>query len=179
MILFAAIDIPSKIAKDLSRVQRGVSGAKWRTPDQLHLTLGYFGDITDDAAEALDMELARIARSGFELRLTSGGHFGHEEPHAIWTGVEPSQDLTTLQGKVVSAARRAGSPVDGRKFMPHVTLAYLRGDALLDRIIAWERMMAKFKSGAFWVDQFALYSSNPKKSGGNLYIEEATYPLLG
>ena len=43
MILFAAIAIPEKIARDIARVQRGVSGAKWRTADRLHITLGYFG----------------------------------------------------------------------------------------------------------------------------------------
>lgn len=179
MILFAAIDVPISIAKDLARVQRGVSGAKWRTPQQLHITLGYFGELCDERAEDLDLELARIARGGFELSLSGGGHFGHDAPHAIWTGVNPSEDLITLQNKVSSAARRCGAPLDGRKFKPHVTLAYFRAEVLIERVIAWERMMAKFKTRPFWVDQFALYSSNPKKRGGNLYVQEATYPLLG
>ena len=179
MILFAAIDIPDKIARDIARVQRGVSGARWRSAQQLHLTLGYFGDIDDDRAEMLDDELARNPGGGFELTLSGASHFGHEEVRSIWTGTEDSAPLLALHKHCRRAARRAGITPEARKYVPHVTLAYMKPESPLDRIIAFEQNMARFKSGPFWVDGFTLYSSHQKKKGSNLYRVEATYPLLG
>lgn len=179
MILFAAIAIPDKIARDIARVQRGLSGARWRSADQLHLTVGYFGDVDDDRAEILDTELARTALPGFELSLKGAGHFGREEIHAIWTGVDTAPQLTDLNALCRKAARAAGITMEARKYIPHVTLAYMKPESPLNRIIAFEQNMAKFTAGPFWVDEFFLYSSHSKKKGPNLYRIEASYPLLG
>jgi len=84
MILFAAIKLPYHIAKDLTRFQKGVAGAKWSGAEKLHITLGYFGEVDDDRAEILDDQLASKAFSSFELSLKGAGHFGQAEPHAIW-----------------------------------------------------------------------------------------------
>lgn len=177
MILFAAIDVPEKVAKDLSRMQKGVAGARWRTTEQMHITLGYFGEIDDDAAENLDAELAGKAFPAFELTVRSGGHFGHNEPHAIWAGLDESEALNTLNAHCRNSARRAGITMEKRVFRPHITMAYLNNSPP-ERVIAFEKNMLRFKSGPFLVDQFALYSSHPKKRGSNLYRVEATYPLL-
>lgn len=179
MILFAAIAVPHTIARDIKRVQRGVSGARWRSEDQLHITIGYFGEVDDDRAETLDVELARAPQPGFELTLHGAGHFGHEEVHAIWTGVKGSAPLHDLHALCKKAARAAGITMEKRKFIPHVTLAYMKPESPLDRIIAFEQNLANFTAGPFWVDEFFLYSSHRKKKGSNLYRIEASYPLLG
>ncbi len=179
MILFAAIDLPGPIAKDIARMQRGVSGARWRTADQLHITLGYFGDVDVDHAEALDDALARSPLPGFELTVSGAGHFGRREVHAIWAGVEDAAPLTALHKYCRRAARAAGIVMEARKYTPHVTLAYMKPESPLDRIIAFKKNMAGFSAGPFWVDGFHLYSSHPKKKGPNLYRVEASYPLLG
>ncbi len=179
MILFAAINIPPSIAKDIARFQKGVSGARWRSTEQLHITLGYFGELTDERAEQLDEELARKSFPAFELCLKNGGHFGHNQPHSLWAGIEDESELASLNTHCKNAARRAGIIMEKRLYRPHVTMAYLRAGAPLERIIAFEKnMMARFKSRPFLVDQFELYSSNPQKSGGNLYRMEASYPLM-
>lgn len=178
MILFAAIDVPANIAKDLGRMQKGVSRARWRTAEQMHITLGYFGDIDDDAAENLDAQLAAKPFHAFELNVAGGGHFGHNEPHAIWAGLRPNETLTALNLHCKHSARRAGIIMEKRVFKPHITMAYLN-QSPPERVIAFEKNMSRFTAGPFLVDQFALYSSHPKKRGSNLYRVEATYPLLG
>lgn len=179
MILFAAIEIPAPIVKDIARFQKGVSGARWRSASQLHITLGYFGDLSDDQAEQLDEELARKSFPAFEVTLKGGGHFGHNQPYSIWAGIAQQTELATLNTHCKTSARRAGIAMEKRLYRPHVTMAYLRKGAPLERIIAFERnMMARFQSQPFWVDQFELYSSNPTKSGGSLYQMEASYPLM-
>ena len=179
MIIFAAIKLPPFISRELSRYQKGIAGAKWSGPEKLHITLGYFGDIPDETAEALDAALADRPFPSFEISLSGGGHFGKSDPHAVWAGVKDSPDLTALHEHCKRAARRAGVTLEKRLYRPHVTLAYLKPMTPYDRIIAFEKRLADFETKPFLVDAFYLFSSHRKLKGPNLYRIEASYPLLG
>jgi 2'-5' RNA ligase len=179
MILFAAIKMQPRTVAALTRIQKGVSGARWSEPEKLHVTTGYFGEVDDDRAEVLDYELARLKLPAFELSLKGTGHFGTIEPHAIWAGVESHPSLLRIHEHCKVAARRASIQMEKRKYMPHVTLAYLKKGAPLDRIIKFEQRLAGFEAGPFLVDEFFLFSSWRKPNGPNTYRLEASYPLLG
>jgi len=183
--LFAAIKLPPRLTRDISRVQRGVSGARWSDPEKLHITTAFFGEVDDDHAELLDYELARHPLPSFELELEGAGHFGSLEPHAIWLGVKESLALTRLHQHCKSSARRAGVKMEKRNYKPHVTLAYmnrsayLRDEGPLSRIIAFEKRLAQFNCKPFLVDEFFMFSSHRKARGSNLYRVEASYPMMG
>lgn len=179
MILFAAIKMQPRTIAALTRIQKGVSGARWSDAEKLHITTGYFGEIDDDRAEVLDYELARLRLSAFDLSLKGVGHFGSLEPHAIWAGVNDHPSLLRLHEHCKIAARRAGIQMEKRKYVPHVTLAYLKKTAPLERIIKFEQRLANFEAGPFLVDEFLLFSSWKKINGPNTYRLEASYPLLG
>ncbi|MEE9346710.1 MAG: RNA 2',3'-cyclic phosphodiesterase [Robiginitomaculum sp.] len=185
MILFAAIPIPDDIARQIKPVQKGVEGARWRRAEQLHITIGYFGDIDDERAQMLDDEIAREPLQGFALTLKGCGHFGKNNPHALWAGVDDSAPLTKLHSHCRRAARAANIIMPARVFTPHLTLAYLPKTSpehlvtALERLAIFKRGMVDFKVGPFWVDGFSLYSSHRKKKGGNAYRIEADYPLIG
>ncbi len=179
MILFAAIKLPPYVTRQLTRYQKGVSGARWSDEEKLHITLGYFGEVDDDRAEVLDDELARRSFPGFEVTLAGGGHFGRAEPHAIWMGVEENPALTQLHQHCKSCARRAGITMEKRIYKPHVTLAYMKPFSPLDRIIAFEKRLADVRIENILIDEFFLFSSHRKQRGPNLYRMEASYPLLG
>ena len=179
MILFAAIPLPYGVTKDLTRLQKGVSGARWREPDSFHVTLGYFGEVDDDHAEELDRHLAGRDFPAFEMRFHGAGHFGHNPPHSIWLGAPEVPELERLHQHCRSAAKRAQIRMERRVYHPHVTLAYLREDVLIDRVIRFEQRLAQYESVSFLVDEFQLWSSHRRKRGSNLYRVEATYPLMG
>ena len=179
MKLFAAIYLPEKIAEDVVRQQKGVSGARWVSQEKLHITLGFFGDVDADHAELLDHELGKLRMGSFELQIRGGGHFGKTEPHAIWAGVPASAELNRLNQHCRHAARRADIQMEARKYTPHVTMAYMKPRSPLDRIVSFEQRLANWSTTPFLVDQFSLISSHPKARGANLYREEAVFPLLG
>lgn len=179
MRLFAAIKPPFHITKQLMRLQKGVSGARWIEPDKLHLTLGFFGDVSDDYTEMLDHELATHGQTGFEVRLKGVGHFGTKEPRSLWAGADMSDELKALYKHCRRSARACKINMDSRDFRPHVTLAYIRGEPRLDRIIAFEKRNLDFKLKPFLVDEFFLISSQSRPGNSNLYRVEASYPLTG
>ena len=163
----------------LTRIQRGVSGARWSEPEKFHITVGYFGEVDEDHVEELDRELARLRLTSFELSLKGVNHLGKAEPHSLWARVNPHPSLNRIHDHCRVAARRVGITMEKRKFTPHVTLAYLKKDASIDRVIKFEQRLAEFEAGPFLVDEFLLFSSWKKVRGPNVYRMEASYPLLG
>lgn len=179
MILFAAIRPPSGVIRAVSRMQKGVPGARWSNAEKLHITVGYFGEVSEPLAEELDEELARRPLPSMELTLKGAGHFGRAEPHQIHLVVEENSALTKAHNHCKRVARELNIPMEKRDFRPHLTLAYLKPFPDVEKIAVFERKHAGTEIGPFLVDQIGLYSSWKTKSGPNRYDLEATYPLVG
>ena len=176
--LFAAIAIPDSVAERLTPLMRGVSGAKWRPRENLHLTLRFFGEVTEPVDDEIDGELSLISAMPFELTLKSAGAFGGADPHTLWIGARESDALKKLAADCERVARRVGLKPEPLKFTPHLTMAYLSG-APLDQVQAFESRLGLFEAPPFLVESFGLYSSFTRKSAPSLYRLEAEYPLLG
>lgn len=178
--LFAALAFPESIRDRLVALMKGVPGAKWRPRENLHLTLRFFGEVAEPAADDIDAELSNAADAiaPFELQLKRAGWFGGAEPHTLWIGARETDALMGLAAACERAARRAGLKPEPRKFAPHVTLAYLAG-APVARVQAFESRLGLFETEPFAVESFGLYSSFTRRSAPSLYGLEAEYALRG
>ena len=176
--LFAAVPIPLEIGEGLVRRQQGIPKAKWRTPEQMHITLRFFGDVPESIAADIDTELRGVSGLPMQLSLEGVGSFGEgRQLRALWAGVSDSPELRQLAGRCEAAARRAGLKPEARAFKPHVTLAYLKR-AEPPRVGAWIQGHNLLRSPPFRADWFGLYSSWSSPDG-NRYDLEREYPLLG
>ena len=174
--LFAAVVIPEEIGEGLASRQNGLPGARWRPLESLHITLRFFGNISENKADDLDAELARVTVPAFDLSLAGVGTFGEgAEIRAVWAGTEPCATLERLAGRCEAAARRAGLAPDTRAYRPHVTLAYL-SRAEPARVGAWVQGHNLLKSPPFRVRRFGLYSSW-RADAGQVYRLERSYSL--
>ncbi len=174
--LFAALSIPPGISEGLIRRQSGLHEARWRPAEAFHITLRFFGDIPETAAADLDLELSRIAFRPLDLELKGVGAFGEgADIHAVWAGVADHPGLTRLHRACESAARRAGLAPDGRRYRPHVTLAYLRRADPAD-VAHWIAANDLLNSPAFRAEGFGLYSSWQTQEGSRYRLERA-YPI--
>ncbi len=176
--LFAALAIPPQIGETLARRQQGLPGARWRPPESLHITLRFFGDISETIADDLDAELGRIVGAPVVVALKGVGSFGDAGAvRAVWAGVAPDPPLERLARCCERAARRAGLKPDTRPWRPHLTLAYLnRGEP--GRVAAWIEAQGLLCSPRFACLAFGLYSSRLGR-GGSTYRLERSYPLAG
>lgn len=173
--LFAAIEIPESIRMQLSLLQGGIPGARWTPVENLHLTLRFIGEVDHAVARDIDDVLADIREPAFTLSLKGVGEFGRKEGRALWAGVSNNEPLQHLAAKIESALQRMGLPAETRKYSPHVTLARLK-DVPVGELQGFLSTHAMFKSPAFEVRQFALFSSQPS-SKGSKYRIESVYPL--
>lgn len=174
--LFAAVAVPPEIGAGLQRRQTGLDGARWRPLAAFHITLRFFGEVREDLAEDLDAQLQAIIQPAFDLNLSGAGVFGEgEKVDAVWAGVEESGPLRKLAARCETSARQAGLPPEGRRYLPHVTLAYLKRTAP-EAAARWVQANNLLRSPPFRVERFGLYSSWRTREG-SVYQLEREYPL--
>jgi 2'-5' RNA ligase len=171
--LFTALSLPDDVAGTLKRRQTGLPGAKWRSDEQLHVTLAFYGEVDERRADDLAAELERAAIGGaFEIELKGVGAFGDaHRSHTIWAGVSPCERLNVLAGRCRSAAERAGIALERREYRPHLTLAYLKPQTHPDRVGAWITGHNLLHSPPIRIDRFGLYSSVLTSDGSQYQLE--------
>jgi len=173
--LFVAIRPPRPIREALLASMGGISGARWQSDDQLHLTLRFIGEVDRHRADDVHAALGAIHQARFEAALNGIGAFERRGwPDAVWAGVTPHEPLHALHKKVDAALARVGIGPDPRAFLPHITLARLKRLSgpvgnLLER-------SGGLTSPPFTVDHFALYESDLTPDGAVYSIVER-YPL--
>src|SRR5262249_12060575 len=86
--LFVAIDLPESTRQLLAALDPHIRGARWTNPEQMHLTLGFFGDVPDEIAIVLREKLSAIEFGAFFLPVSGVGRFPAKgAPKIIWIGV--------------------------------------------------------------------------------------------
>jgi 2'-5' RNA ligase len=174
--LFTGIEVPHEIAFALSLKRGGLHGARWVDPENYHITLRFIGDVDYATASEVTDALDRLAHSeAFTIRLSHLGSFGGDKPRALFAGVENNATLQRLQAAQERVLQRLGLEPDGRKFVPHVTLARLRGAEAGD-VARFLAFAGRFEALEFAVERFVLFSSRDSVGGGPYLVEQA-YPL--
>ncbi len=173
--LFVGLEIPENIGRELEMLRGGVRGARWIAPVDYHITLRFIGDIDEAQAQAVEEALGRVRAPAFSLRLAGVDWFGGRKPHSLHARVAASEELNHLQGLVERACQTAGLKAEGRRFMPHVTVARCRG-ADLREVRDFVARNGLFAAGPFEVRRFVLYSARPSRGGGP-YVVERAWPL--
>lgn len=151
----------------------GLPGARWASPDQLHLTLHFIGEVDGAVLRQLREMLAQISCPAFQIDLQGVGVFPlrGKNPHTLWVGVEKSAQLLSLYDQVASALLAVGSEPEQRKYAPHVTLARLKNTPVkrLDEFIGLH--MPLFIPD-IRVTRFRLYRSVLGAKGAKHYVEQ-------
>src|SRR5665647_3722672 len=173
--LFTGVEIPSDIAQALDLLRGGLPGARWITPENYHLTLRFIGDVDDVIAHEVASMLGRVRRGAFDLHLEGLTSFGGRKPRAVVATVAPEQALLDVQAEHERLMRRIGLEPEGRKYLPHVTLARLRDSSSLD-VADYLSARGYFRTAPFHISRFVLFSSRASVGGGP-YVVEASYPL--
>ena len=173
--LFTGVEIPSDIGQALGMLRGGLPGARWITPENYHLTLRFIGDVDDLIAQEAASMLGRVKRGVFDLYLEGLTSFGGRKPRAVVATVAPTQALLELQSEHERLMQRIGLEPEGRKYTPHVTLARLRDSSSRD-VAEFLAARGLFRTSAFRVSRFVLFSSRASVGGGP-YVVEASYPL--
>lgn len=166
MAFRAFVGVPIGPLPALVRLLEGLDacGADLRTvpPEHLHLTLSFLGDVPDDAAGPLAAALDAAVRPfhAFEARLRGVGAFPNaRRPRVAWVALEDPRPTVDLALAVREALRNAGHPGDDKDFRAHVTLARVKSERGLDRLVAFLRDHGRDDLATVDVREVRLYRS--------------------
>ena len=174
--LFTGLEVPYDVQLALSLKRGGLSGARWIDPENYHITLRFIGDVDNHIADEVSYELDRAANAeSFRIRLSHLGIFGGDKPRALYAGVENNEALQRLQVSHERVLRRVGLEPEARRFVPHVSLARLRGTPPVE-VADFIHHAGQFTALEFTVRRFVLFSSR-NSVGGGPYLVEQSYSL--
>ncbi|WP_254424254.1 RNA 2',3'-cyclic phosphodiesterase [Thalassospira marina] len=169
MRLFVGIPIPADIAEDLYPIARAIRGLEAQTPENMHLTLKFIGNVDDrHVAGTIDDALMAIGFDGFDLKVAGLGMFGTDKKARIlWAAVQNQPLLGQLAQRVESAllaCEDISEQLEQRKFAPHITLGRNRSAhrAVVEQAVVDH---ADVTSRVFHVDKFCLYQSISTNDG--------------
>jgi RNA 2',3'-cyclic 3'-phosphodiesterase len=139
MRLFLALDlndaarakvaaVARELAENLERA-REPRAVKWVERENLHVTLRFLGEVTDETAAALQQVLsAPLPVKPFTLRVGGAGCFPPSgDPRIVWVGItEGADDARAVYQHLDVRLRPLDFASEAREYRPHVTLGRVR-----------------------------------------------------
>ena len=181
---FIAVELPTEVRGSLGLLARelAASGAdvKWVEEANLHVTMRFLGEITEEQRQGLATLLTAVAarRQPIPLRLSSlGGFPSLTSPRVVWVGVgQGHEELAAIAGDVEEGLARLGLPHEERAFIAHVTLGRVRSGRNLGRLVSQITATTWTPPEPFVADQLTLFQST-LSSSGPIYTALATLPF--
>ncbi|ENN94123.1 RNA 2',3'-cyclic phosphodiesterase [Bartonella bovis] len=174
--LFAAIKIPQETTKTLISLQNGLPKAQWINPKNFHVTLSFFGEVTNSVANELTEAFDTIKCPAFMLQPNGFETFGSKtSPHSLVVRIKPCKTLSLLHEKILCIQKRLGLTPDETQYIPHITLARLL-DVKLENLSLYLSDRGDFSYPPFAVDYFVLLLSKDPSSD-TPYIVKGSWPL--
>lgn len=180
---FIAINLPADVKKRLVRFQEKWQDvpAKWTPQDNLHITVLFLGDLTEQDLALVCQTVKEIAKSHDVFNITldkiAYGPVDKIPPRYIWAGGGQIEELSQLKKDLEQALFEAIKfKVDKGVFTPHITLA---------RIKEWEWRaiepeerpeVSETMELIFTAESIEVMESELKR-GGPQYIVIESHPL--
>lgn len=159
MRLFIAIELPDEVKRQLAGMRRDIAGVRWVVPEQLHLTMLFLGDQTEETVQQLNAVLSGIRVEPFELEISRTGCFPNARfPRVLWVGFMPQPELTRLAERIRAAVESCGIVLEKRSFSPHITLARVKQPGA-GAVTGFLSQTICSKSPPIYVSQFVLFQS--------------------
>ena len=126
--LFTAIDIPESIRRKIAWLTLpAASEARLTSPDDLHITLHFIGEVSDEICDQIQVRLRSVLATPFVQELSGVGIFANAgRPEILWEGIEPSSELAALRDAIGDVLNSLEIKLDEREFKPHITVARMK-----------------------------------------------------
>lgn len=181
---FLAIEFPESLKeiitgylKDLKQVP---STIKWVSPGQSHLTLKFFGSISEELGGKISQTLLKVLIDcpRFQLSLKGIGAFPNLfRPRVIWAGLEGETEiLQEVYRTIEQALVPLGIPKEDRPFHPHLTLGRNKLKEVNEPLYRLLTHWSKGGSEPFVVQEVILFKSDLKPQGP-VYTKLGVFPL--
>ncbi|MEM0326811.1 MAG: RNA 2',3'-cyclic phosphodiesterase [Desulfurococcaceae archaeon] len=169
---FVAVEIKNQaVLRKLIEVRNQLvaTGAELKPveDENIHLTLRFIGEIPLSLVRVLCSEISGIKYPRFQVHVKGLGAFpSPTRPRVLWAGVEEGgEKLVELHNLVENTVRRIGIPPDREEFVPHITLARVKGLRGLDKLVKTVMILQNTDFGYTEIDEVVVKKSVLTPSG--------------
>ena len=163
---FIAVEVKNQeVLKKLIEARNALvatsAGLKPVEDENIHLTLRFIGEIPQVLVRELCNQISRLEYRKFDMHVKGIGAFPSPlRPRVIWAGVEEgSEDLKKLHDMIESIVARLGIPREKEEFVPHITLARVKDQRGIDKLVKLIAEMSGLDFGYTPVDEVYVKKS--------------------
>jgi RNA 2',3'-cyclic 3'-phosphodiesterase len=184
---FLAIAPSAAVVQEIGSIQRRLQHScsfaiRWLKPESIHLTLKFFGDVSEEDI----MVLARIVEqhspvlAPLQLTVKKLGVFPSlHRPRVLWIGLEgETAPLSTLQQNLEQGWAACGFNREDRAFRPHLTIGRIKSPRLAGDPVKFMAQAGDCSTGSFRADGLTLFQSLLTPQGA-VYTQLAWFPFGG
>ena len=184
-IVFSALVLPDVLKREiiLSRDkilnERGISQAGFEREEKLHITLRYFGEVSETSLNSIIKATGQIAdMQPFEILLTGYSVIYRKKiPRVLYANIKMPVHAFELVKKLDFQYQQIGYETDSLKpFLPHITVKRIRMNGDESLIQYFPEKFDNPKS--FLIDTLAIYESIRTRTGSTYKLLK-TYKLEG
>jgi 2'-5' RNA ligase len=164
---FLAIPLPQQLKDSIKTLQGNlraqIPDARWVRPENLHLTLYFFGEVEQETLEKIKDTVLSVkgCKRPFLVEVNGLGAFPNRlRPRVLWLGLEPKDQLRQLYEICRGLLQRAGVATESRPYSPHLTIGRLRQHKTFSAgLTELDNTVGAKLIGRFSVDSLILYKS--------------------
>jgi len=174
MRVFAGIPVSQELQKELGKLLKKLERkhwpVKWETPEKLHFTLAFLGNI--ERVEKLENIVIKACQdfTPFLVKVKGLGCFpDYDWARVIWLGLKGDlKTLASMRKLIREGLKKGGFVIDNKPFSPHVTLGRVKRARVKERKEMARQLKAlqKFEVRREWlVDKVVVFESILGRSG--------------
>jgi len=167
---FLGVPLTEELREAIHSLQSGLKSRirdiRWSRPENLHLTLHFFGETEQENLEKIRVSVLSVKRCHrpFQVDVIGLGAFPSlRRPKVIWLGLNPQNQLGQLHRDCRRALHAAGLVTDSRSYSPHLTIG--RAKNRTNELTVLGSELGHQLVGHLPVDRLILYESRLKPGG--------------
>ncbi|MCP4570511.1 MAG: RNA 2',3'-cyclic phosphodiesterase [FCB group bacterium] len=169
--LFIALLLPDEIKQALEQLiidfkPRG-QGIRWVAAKNMHLTLKFVGETTEDMIEPIGQALTTVldGKQSHVIKISGCGGFPNlKNPRVLWAGLDGAEPAAVMAKEIDEELRRLGFPKEKRPLSPHLTLGRIKQRSDISDLTTYMQSLT-FTSEPITLDRVALVKSTLTPSG--------------
>ncbi len=177
--LFIAIEMPRRVSQVIPMVKSVISAApqdiRWVLAKNLHLTLSFLGNVSEDRIpELIQTVKSGIRQDSFNVKISGTGSFpDSRHPKVLWLGIDQGKfELAQLQGSLDPKMMPFKASPKKDHFKPHITIARIKSRISADALRLNDFLSVEYEPIRFTVNQVELVQSELLQTGAKYTVLE-------
>lgn len=175
--LFVALPVSSEMREGVGKLSRKGLDGRFTAIDDLHITIRFLGDVIENKIPEIERALIRVRRQPFFVEADGMDAFYNKKQAILYSDIVSTKKLTALCTDITDVLMPLGFDFGMRPYVPHVTLARLKGAhrKSIEDYIEKNKNHLKY---SWQAQSFTLMRSAAPDEKGRHYRPLSTFPLI-